>query len=63
MSELEITREDAAHGTLSTLLTEQIYNFNQATTGFTDAQLGFEIWAVIDHHLTGHKFYIMSKLL
>ena len=39
MSEFEITREDAAHGTLSSFLSDRIYEFNQAATGFTDGQL------------------------
>jgi ribosomal protein S18 acetylase RimI-like enzyme len=39
MSEHEITREDEAHGTLSSFLSDQIYEFNQAATGFTDGIL------------------------
>jgi hypothetical protein len=39
MSEYEITQEDTAHGTLSSFLSDRIYEFNQAATGFTDGQL------------------------
>ena len=39
MSEYEITREDAEHRTLSSFLSDQIYEFNQAATGFTDGIL------------------------
>ena len=39
MSEYEITQDDTAHGTLSSFLSDRIYEFNQAATGFTDGQL------------------------
>jgi ribosomal protein S18 acetylase RimI-like enzyme len=39
MSEHEIIREDAEDGTLSSFLSDRIYDFNSTTTGFTDGIL------------------------